>query len=234
MSNFDPFLNLPCSSSTLDIYGPRHSILRALQAHRSLFKGTFLDVGCGRMPYRSLIMTPPSQVEKYIGLDLGREAYGQPDIVWDGMTIPLSDGAVDCAMATEVFEHCPAPEAVMKEIFRVMKPGAVLFFTVPFLWPLHDAPYDEGRYTPFAIDRLLGGAGFITIQTAPLGGWDASLAQMIGLWIRRRPMPSKLRSLLSIIATPIVKGLFSLERHPLQWNDSMMFTGIGGTAIKAQ
>ena len=53
------------------------------------------------------------------------------------------------------------------------------------LWPLHDVPYDECRYTPFAIKRHLRNAGFEQFRLKPLGGWDASLAQMIGLWILR-------------------------------------------------
>jgi len=93
---------------------------------------------------------------------------------------------IEDSIATEVFEHCPDPEIVMKEIWRVLKLGGILFFTVPFLWNLHETPYDEYRYTPFALKRHLTQSGFTEIEIKAMGGWDAALAQMLGLWVRRR------------------------------------------------
>lgn len=232
MSDADDFLNPKCTRRTLDIFGPRYSIVRALEGQLSRFHGTLLDVGCGRMPYKTILVAPPSRVDRYIGLDLGRSTYGQPDVLWDGRTIPLEPNLVECAMATEVFEHCPDPVLVMREIARVLKPAGLLFFTVPFLWPLHDVPHDEYRYTPFAMERLLREAGLAHIETWPLGGWDSSLAQMIGLWIRRRPMSRNRRRFLSIFATLIVRILFKQDHLGQEWKEGLMFTGMAGTASK--
>ena len=41
--------------------------------------------------------------------------------------MPFEDESYDCAFGTEVLEHCPNPEIVMKEVFRVLKPGGVFF-----------------------------------------------------------------------------------------------------------
>ncbi len=106
------------------------------------------------------------------------------------------------------------------------------FFTVPFLWPLHDVPHDEYRFTPFALRRHLCNAGFDGIQISALGGWDASLAQMIGLWIRRRPMGKTTRSILSRLAVPIVRYLVGRDRPPINFGRNTMLTGLGGTATK--
>lgn len=233
----DRFLDLELSRSTQDIYFMRASIARALKKALPRFQGTFLDVGCGVQPYRAIITSPPSGVERYIGMDLAGNAVHTykavaPDILWDGCTIPLEDGSVDSAMATEVLEHCPDPDAVLAEIARVLRPGGVLFFTVPFLWPLHDVPHDEYRYTPFALERHLEKAGFTDRRILPHGGWDASLAQMIGLWAMRRPMSSRKRRLISFLTVPVIRYLFAHDHVPALTSGPMV-PGLSGTAVKA-
>lgn len=156
----------------------------------------------------------------------------KPDLFWDGKQIPLEDKTVDCALATEVFEHCPNPEIVMREALRVLKPGGFIFFTVPFLWSLHDVPHDEYRYTPFALERHLRNSGFYHIKLEALGGWDASLAQMIGLWARRRPISPWKRAILSRLLTPVVRYLTEHDQQPSVFSNSTMITGITGTAFK--
>jgi SAM-dependent methyltransferase len=227
----DEFTNPVCAPWSLDAFGPRRSILAALTREAPNFTGTFLDVGCGRMPYRAML-TAPGRIRKYIGLDLGRDTYGQPDLLWDGAIIPLADDSVDSAMATEVLEHCPHPDALVAEVQRVLRPGGLFFLTVPFLWPLHDAPYDEYRYTPFAIERLLRDGGFDDVSAYALGGWDASLAQMLGLWISRRPMPARIRRLLSVAMTPVIRALFERETLPVEPRDQLMITGVAARATK--
>jgi hypothetical protein len=121
---------------------------------------------------------------------------------------------------------------VMREACRVLRPGGTLFFTVPFLWPLHDVPHDEYRFTPFALDRNLRIAGFTEVSLQAQGGWDASLAQMIGLWVRRRPFSSRKRALLSHIALPVVRYLLRKDDIPVHFDEGTMITGLTGTARK--
>ncbi len=169
---------------------------------------------------------------RYVGLDLRANEYCErPDLFWNGREIPLRDRAVDCALATEVLEHCPAPESVIAEVRRVLRPGGLLFFSVPFLWPLHTVPHDQYRYTPFALERMLRSAGFGEVKLLALGGWDASLAQMIGLWVRRRPMSARKRAVLSRAARAIVSFLLRRDERPEVFDEGCMLTGIAGTAI---
>jgi len=225
------FLDLRCTPESLDLCIVRSSIQRAIRECAPMLNGTLLDIGCGHMPYKSMLLSHPSKATKYIGLDLELAKYGvRPDLVWNGECIPLPDGTIDCALATEVFEHCAQPEVVMNEIHRILKPNGMLFFTVPFLWPLHEVPHDEYRYTPFALERLLRNSCFAEITLKALGGWDASLAQMIGLWVRRRSLSPVKRKLSSMVAALIVRTLQRSDVRPTRFNESTMITGLSGTA----
>jgi glycosyltransferase involved in cell wall biosynthesis/lipopolysaccharide biosynthesis protein/SAM-dependent methyltransferase len=240
-SNQDAFPNPLLTRDNMDRYLVRSGILRALKGFLPHCKGTLLDIGCGEMPYKSIMLESNSRIKKYVGLDIENLKYQQsikPDLYWEGRQIPLADSSVDCAMATELFEHLPDVEAVLKEVRRVLKPGGSLFFTVPFLWPLHDMPQDEYRYTPFSLQRHLQNAGFANIQLNALGGWDASLAQMIGLWVIRRPMSDERRNEFIELLFPFYKELVESEmkNEPVRYDEmlqqSLMITGLTGTAVK--
>jgi SAM-dependent methyltransferase len=222
--------HLECSERTLDSWIVKTSILRELRSAIPRFKGTMLDVGSGDMPYRDLVLTPPSLVRRYIGMDVVNASFKAPDVVWDGVNIPLGEATMDCAMATEVLEHCPDPQRVLTEIRRVLKPGGVVFITTPFLWPLHLMPYDEYRYTPCAMERMFRQAGFVGVAVRAMGGWDAALAQMLGLWCRRRPMPSLKKRLISRLIVPVVKALVKRDVVPMVFEDGVMLTGLSVVA----
>lgn len=188
------------------------------------------------MPYKNYILEN-SNVKKYIGLDIENaleyDAAVKPDFTWDGKTMPFESESFDCAFGTEVLEHCPDPEIVLKEVHRVLKTGGVFFFTVPFLWNLHEVPHDEYRYTPFSLERHLKNSGFKEIAIKATGGWHASMAQMLGLWLQRSPMSSSKRKFLSIFLKPIIGYLIKKDKSSqVNFTEGQMITGLYGIAKK--
>lgn len=234
----DPqFIHPTSSPDTLDTYFIRSKIFEFINASLPLLTENLLDVGCGKMPYRTYILNH-TRVTKYVGLDIETAiAYDTnvpADLTWDGVKMPVNDDEYATVMATEVLEHCPHPDVVLSEIYRVMKPNGVFIFTVPFLWNLHETPHDEYRYTPFALQRLLSDAGFEEIVLNPTGGWHASMAQMLGLWVCRATIPSKLRWLLKRIILPVYQFLIKKDKISATESEGLMITGICGTARKKQ
>lgn len=114
-----------------------------------------LDVGCGTKPYQSFF----GKSAKYIGVEAfisGRpEENKTTDVFFNGLNIPLRNNSVDAILCTQVFEHAYSAQNLIKEIYRVMKPGATGLITVPFIWGEHEAPFDFRRFTSFGIKKFI-------------------------------------------------------------------------------
>lgn len=232
------FVDVELRPSTMFYYVPRTAILRAIREISPLFSGRVLDIGCGFMPYRELVVSN-EKVESYSGIDLdGSAIYGniKPDIIWNGETIPVPDGSADCLIATEFLEHHSEPEKTLSEFSRVLKTNGILFGTVPFVWNLHEIPNDEFRYTPYSLGRMLRNAGFTDIEISGLGGWNASMAQMIGLWITFAKLPRLVRGMIRLALFPIFAILVKTDSTPVAFDDAAnsMFPGLSFTARKGQ
>ena len=133
-----------------------------LRSIGEMCRGTVLDVGAGSGSIRKHI---PDQCD-YISLDYLETAtqwyHTRPDIFGDGQMLPLFDCCMDTVLLLDVLEHIPDPEKALSEIFRVLKPGGTLHMTAPFLYPIHDAPYDYHRWTLHGLKLAAEKLGFLS------------------------------------------------------------------------
>ena len=53
----------------------------------------------------------------------------------NALTLPFADNSFDKVICSEVLEHIPDFEGVLKEIQRVLKPGGLFCASVPRFWP---------------------------------------------------------------------------------------------------
>lgn len=219
----------------VDRYHIKRSIYQFLISKSEVFRGDLLDIGCGEMPYKNEIIAK-GNITKYVGLDiynaLEYKKGVKPDYFWDGIKMPFEDKTFESGFATEVLEHCPDPILTLKEINRVLKPESPLILTVPFLWPTHESPFDYYRYTPFAIQNLLEQTGFKDIEINCLGGWDASMAQMISLWVKRRGFSKRIQKFLFAVLKLFILKLYKKDIIRPALNDQNMFTNLGVVAWK--
>jgi len=232
----DNFVHIPFTSENLDLYVVRTSILQAVNWLLPQVEGKLLDVGCGQMPYRQYILDN-SKIAEYVGVDIQSE-FGyhekvKPDHFWDGNTLPFPNDSYETIFCTEVLEHVPDTLAFLKEVYRVLKPNGIFFFTTPFLWPLHDVPYDEFRLTPFSMKRFFELTGFISCKMRALGGWHVSMAQMLGLWVNRSMLADKKRKLLRPVVKIVMKKLIAADKTiNKKLYDNTMISGIYGIGKK--
>lgn len=174
-------------------YGSKISeqiLLDELTAAKGLLQGRLLDLGCGVMPYRSILS---QGVTRWIGFDQKAASDGrvQVDVRGDVCSLPFEDGSFDSILCTEVLEHVLHPEALLREAWRVQRPGGILVLSTPQTHLLHDEPHDYFRFTVYALRGLAEEAGFEVVALKQMGGAVATVGQMIIWhlnWIGRIPL----------------------------------------------
>lgn len=95
------------------------------------------------------------KVRKVVGLDVVDEVADNPFLdEWvkaDICITPFDDCYFDVIFSTYVFEHIQNTAAMVKEIYRILKPGGVLVVRTPNLWHYTTT---FSRYTPYWIHKL--------------------------------------------------------------------------------
>lgn len=167
---------------------------RAIEEAKRHARGLLVDIGCGRMTYRHDL---EPYVVKYIGVDhptisaIYRNPR-KPEVYADASKLPFEDGTFDIALLLEVTELLPDPISAFGEIGRIVKPNGILILLSPFLYSIHDEPYDWGRYTDKALTNFVERSSFQVIKVEKLGGfldfWTISL--LVFLWKRIKDMLS--------------------------------------------
>lgn len=227
----DWFINLNREKMLISFYIIRKSLLDAVTELKPKLHGSVLDLGCGVMPYKEFLKN--DLIEVYIGIDLEPTKYHhdvKPDFYWDGKKIPLHDSSVNFVIATEFLEHYFDTNHILKEIKRVLKPGGTFFFTVPSVWPIHEAPYDYHRFTPFALEEHFKKSEFSSWEVKPLGGFHYHLALTFALWNDYK-LPQKKQKLIRPFLNFVVKMLIKKDKKDKNFKNNQMYSGLYGFVV---
>lgn len=62
--------------------------------------------------------------------------------------LKFPDNSFDAIACIAILEHLPQPEVALGELHRVLKPGGLIWVSLPMSFPYHEAPKDYWRVTP--------------------------------------------------------------------------------------
>lgn len=142
-------------------------------------RGRLLDLGCGKVPFYEFYR---EHVHDVVCVDWGGTLHGgvHVDIQCDlTERLPFNDQEFDTVLLSDVLEHIPTPQQLIDEIARVLRHDGNHILNVPFVYPLHEAPYDFFRYTRYALERMANEAGLEVSVLQPYGDTTTVVADAI-------------------------------------------------------
>jgi SAM-dependent methyltransferase len=110
-------------------------------------------------------------------------AYPGVSIVADAAHLPLEEGSVGRIISDMMFEHVPNPAAVVKEMYRVLKPGGLGYVVTPFMYPFHSSPYDYQRWSTMGLRELFKDFEIVEmgVRAGPFSALVAYLCHLFGM-----------------------------------------------------
>ena len=108
-------------------------------------------------------------------------AFDEVDIVADCESLPIEDNTVDMIINVAMLEHVKNPKSVVREMFRILKPGGGAICYLPFMVPFHAAPHDYQRWTLPGVERLF--CEFSHIEAGICAGPTSGMLWVLQEWV---------------------------------------------------
>lgn len=123
-----------------------------------------------------------SGVSHYPGaLHLDLDAFPGVDVVGDAHQLPLKSACVDGLVCEVVLEHVQDAHQVLEEAWRVLQPGGLVFFLIPFVFPYHGHPGDYRRWSRMGLETLF--SRYDHLEVGIHGGPSSSFVNLITEYI---------------------------------------------------
>jgi SAM-dependent methyltransferase len=109
------------------------------------------------------------------------EAFSGVDIVASADALPIENASVDAVVCDNLLEHVPDPHAVVREMYRVLRTGGLIYIGAPFMIPFHSSPSDYYRWSKEGLRLLL--KDFDEVERKIQYGPTAALTYVLGHWL---------------------------------------------------
>ena len=157
------------------------------------------------------------------------------EMLCDAQQIPFEDATFDAVVAQAVLEHVADPARAAGEIWRVLRPGGLVYSETPFLQQVHAGAYDFTRFTHLGHRRLF--RRFEEIDSGAACGPGMALAwawrSFLQSWFRCSAARTAATVLAHLTASWLVRLDRFLCRRPASYDcaSSYYFLGAKSDAI---
>lgn len=91
--------------------------------------------------------------------------YPNVEVVADAHELPYADNSVDAIFISAVIEHLYNPLLAIAEMYRVLKPGGVVFSITPFMQAYHGYPHHYQNLTLTGHEYYFTSKGFTLLES---------------------------------------------------------------------
>lgn len=124
---------------------------------------------------------------KYLSLDVATHEKAPPDFICR-IDEPLPDnllasGPFDRIICVEVLEHTYALPIAFQNFSKLLRDGGEILITTPFVFPLHEEPWDFWRPTLNAYRQLAKENGFEIVLEQKLGNSLSVVEVVLGHYL---------------------------------------------------
>lgn len=132
-----------------------------IKNYGNLIKTPIIDLGGSKQASYAKIIN-----KTYTTVNIDKNE--KPDIEADLENTPISqisENYYSTVLCFNTLEHIFKFQNLLKECYRILKPGGYLHLAVPFITAIHGHPNDYYRFTPEALAKHLSLIGFSEITT---------------------------------------------------------------------
>lgn len=123
----------------------------------------------------------PGRCEDFTNVNIG--PFPNVDVVADAHALPYADGSVHAIYCEAVIEHLYAPHQAVGEMYRVLKPGGMVFAGTPFMQPYHGYPHHYQNFTLQGQENLFRRAGFRIVDSGTSVGPVHAIVMSIAVFL---------------------------------------------------
>ena len=187
---YDAYKSVNSNSSVLNIFSSSD-----LSSKREC---AFKDIFFGESSYEAIDFWEDHFINK-----------NEQKLIEEPHKINFKSSSFDVVITTKVIlEHVSDPQAVVNEIYRVLKPGGKAYIIAPHIRRQHQAPFDFFRYTEYALNRIFGNSGFKNIDLRHTGGFMCVVGYYFYFFQRGLSVPIIIERILDLIHYWILEPLF--------------------------
>ena len=126
--------------------------------------GKLLDLGCGTVPmygyYNQYVKS-----NTCADWDNCEHETNHVDVFCNlNLSLPFENNSFDTIILSDVLEHLSELKSTLQEINRILNPEGVLIMNYPFLYGLHEVPFDYCRYTKYRIRNWVEEIGMQIVE----------------------------------------------------------------------